>query len=403
MWILVFRNLIGSFKRLWKLYLTNIFSVLIIIVLFAYIDGSRRQLNLQQSAYAGDVVVKLKKEVPGIEQKLKKNIPGIKNVTKKIRTDVRYRKIHTTVSGEAELVGVDLKQDKVLRNFLTLKKGGLLKKKRDILVPVSLLQKMDISIGDRIRIIGKNADEYMNSASFKVAGIYNSPTLTFFNTPKFLIRYDTMYNFYQPYPKDIEYCLNFKNQKAMPENIDFQIYQVLQDTNHTLVDSIDLKQLNMMDVLNFQVQFNVFMIVLITLLILLIFTIVVLVNFNIYTIIYRKNTKVTGTLLAMGVKQWKIALVNFLESMAQLLVSTLVAVALALIASLIFSHFSASGPFEVLFVLLSGTNRIDLYIKPYQILKAFEIVFLAIVLAQLPLLIKLILKKPIEMLQARAE
>ena len=272
-----------------------------------------------------------------------------------------------------------------------------------MLVPVSLLQKMDLKIGEKIRVTGKNADEYNNSASFRVVGIYNSPTLTFFSKPKFLVNYNDMYNFYQPYPKDIEYCINFKNQKNIPEDIDLQIYNALQDTNNTLIDSIEMKQLNMMDVMNFQVQFNVFMIILITMMVFLIFTVVLLVNFNIYTIIYKKSTRVTGTLLSFGVRQWKIALVHFLEAVGQLLISTVVAVLLALILSFVFSKFASSGPLETLFVLLSGTNRIDLYVQFYQIIRAFAIVLLAIVLSQLPLMIKLTIKEPIEIMQSRSE
>ena len=121
MWILIFRELGAGFRRLWKLYLTNTLSILFILVLFAYIDGSRRQLSLQNSAFHGDAVVKLQVDVPNAAKILKKKVPGLLTVTEKIRSSVTYRKLHTMATGNAELVGVDLTNEPELRHYITFR------------------------------------------------------------------------------------------------------------------------------------------------------------------------------------------------------------------------------------------------------------------------------------------
>ena len=42
MFTLIIAEIIQGFKRVWKLYLTNILAILFIILLLAYIDGSQR-------------------------------------------------------------------------------------------------------------------------------------------------------------------------------------------------------------------------------------------------------------------------------------------------------------------------------------------------------------------------
>ena len=45
MFTLIIKEILLSAGRNWKLYLTNIIAILLIILLYAYMDGSRRQLD----------------------------------------------------------------------------------------------------------------------------------------------------------------------------------------------------------------------------------------------------------------------------------------------------------------------------------------------------------------------
>ncbi len=400
MFTLIFAEIIQGFKRIWKLYLTNIISIMLIILLFAYIDGSRRQLNLQNTVFTGEIVMKMKLDIDNIPDKLIKKIPSLLYVSRKVRSDIQYRLPGQNNSGSAELIGVNLLEDKNLADYLTLNEGRLLKEGKDILVPSSLLQKTDLKIGDTIRVTGKNADKVYNAAAYKICGIYNSPGLNLFSTPRFIVKYQSMEAFFMPQPKDIEYCLFFKGG-IIPDTINKDIREALDDQDKTKVESIEAKRVSSWDVLNISVQFNVFLILMIILTIIVVVTVVLLVNFNIYMILFRKRQREIGTLMSFGIPSWKIGLTLFLESVSQLLVSMIIAVILCFFIALIAKQQIAGGFLEVLFVLLSGTNRMDLYIQFYQIKNAFLIILSAVTISQIPLFLKIIFSNPISVMQGK--
>jgi ABC-type lipoprotein release transport system permease subunit len=404
MFTLIYAEIVQGFKRIWKLYLTNILSIMIIILLFAYIDGSRRQLNLQYTAYSGEVVLKLKeianKNPVDINKILSEKIPSISYISKKIRSEVQYRFTGNNNSGDAEMIGVNLKQDHNLRNYLTLTQGKLIENEKEILVPSSMLQKTDIKIGDSIRISGKTAQDVYNAAAFKVAGIYNSPGLTLFSTPQFLISYASMEAYYMPEEKNLEYCIYFKNGKV-PSEINKFIRDALDDDTLRIVDSVEIKKISSWDILNISVQFNIFLIVMIILTTIILMTITIAVNFNIYLILLRKRQKQIGTLMSFGVSSWKIGLTLLLEALVQVIISTVVAALLCYLISFLLRQQIAGGFLEVLFVLLSGTNRIDFYVQFYQISNAFLILLGAVAVSQIPLFGRLLVTNPINMLKTK--
>jgi len=400
MFTLIFSELVQGFKRIWKLYLTNIIAIMIVILLFAYIDGSRRQLNLQNTVFSGEIVIKLTKPVDNVEDLLKKSIPSVLYVTKKTRCDVSYKLPGKNNSGSAELIGLDMAKDKNLSRYLTYLSGRSLQKSGDILVPSSLLQKYDVKLGDSVRINGKTSDKVINFAAYRICGIYNSPGLNLFSSPKFLIKYDAMEQYFFPKDKDIEYCLYFK-KGVIPETINLDIRKAFNDTNKELVDSIESKRVSSWDVLNIAVQFNVFLILIIILTIIVIITIVMLVNFNVYMIMFRKKNKEIGTLMSFGIRPWKIGLVLWLESIFQLCISTVIAVVLCFILAFFARYQLAKGFLEVLFVLLSGTNRIDFFIQFYQVKNAFLIVFAAVTLSQIPLFFKVLVSNPLNVMSGK--
>ena len=82
MFTLVFSYLFFEFRKTWKLYLTNILSILTIILLFAYIDGSKRQLNLQNTVFSGELVARFKIKIEDLEGKLLSSIPEINYLNK---------------------------------------------------------------------------------------------------------------------------------------------------------------------------------------------------------------------------------------------------------------------------------------------------------------------------------
>jgi ABC-type lipoprotein release transport system permease subunit len=399
MFTMIFAEITQGFKRIWKLYLTNILSIMLVILLYSYLDGSRRQLNLQNTVFSGEVVVKMATNVQNVPETIAKKITELSYVSEKLRTFVQYRLpgSNSSFGNFAELIGVDFTKDKNLQKYLTLKAGKLPKDGRDVLIPSSLLQKVDIKVGSPIRVSGQNSAKYMNSASYKVCGIYNSPGLSLFESPRLLVKYSSMEAFFMPSAKDIEYSLFFKGGK-IPETINKDLRDAFNDTNRILIDSIERKQVSSFDVLNISVQFNVFLILMILLTIAVVVTVVFIVNFNIHLILFRKRQKEIGTLMSFGVRPWKIGLTLFLESVFQLILSTAAAVIFCFLISLLAKQQIAGGFVEVLFVLLSGTNRIDFYIQFYQIGWAFLIIFCAITISQIPVFIRVLTSNPIEVM-----
>ena len=92
-------------------------------------------------------------------------------------------------------------------------------------------------------------------------------------------------------------------------------------------------KISVFDVLNISVQFNVFLLIVVFLVIAVMATVIILVNFNIFTITFRKRRKEIGTLMAFGSPTRAIALALFLESLAQVIVCTAVAASACLALS----------------------------------------------------------------------
>jgi|GEM_PF-3652796 ABC-type lipoprotein release transport system permease subunit len=399
MFTMIFAEIRGSFKRIWRLYLTNIMSIMLIILLYAYIDGSRRQLNMQNTVFSGEIVVKMATNIDNTAGIISSKIPSLLYVSEKISGDVQYHVPGNSsgLANSARLTGVDISTDKNLASYLTLKEGSMIKTGRDILIPSSLLKKIDIKIGGIIQVSGYNAAKSMNSAAYRVCGIYNSPSLTLFDSPRLLITLPAMNSYYMPSSKDIEYCLFFRDGN-IPDTINKDLREAFNDTNRVIIDSIEAKRVSSFDVLNLSVQFNVFMILMIILTIIVVVTVVILVNFNINLILFRKRQQEIGTLMAFGVRAWKIGLTLYLESVLELLISTAAAVILCFIISAAARQQMAGGFLEVLFVLLSGTNRIDFFIQGYQVMTAFIWILAAVTLSQAPVFLKVLTGNPIDIM-----
>lgn len=400
MFTLIFAEIISGFKRMWRLYLTNILAILFIVSLYGFLDGSRRQLNLQETAFSGETIVQMTTNIDDIENQIKSNIKEVEYVSKKLECEASYRikGNNNSIFNKIKLIGADFKNDKKLINYLTLKEGSLPKNNREILIPSSLLKKVDIKVGSILFISGMTSAHSQNSSIYKVSGIYNAPGLSVFDTPKLLLKYSALESFYMPTPKDIRYCLFFKKNN-IPENINARLKSIFKNEDKNLIYNIESVRINALDVINLSVQFNVFLVLMMILTIFVVATVVTLVNFNFSLIMFRKRRKELGTLMSFGVKPTKIGLTLFLESIFQLLLSTFVAVGLSFVLSLLAKQQIAGGFVEVLFVLLSGTNRIDLYIQLYSIVKAFLWIFIAVTISQIPIFIQIITKNPIEMLE----
>ena len=201
--MMIFAEITGSFKRIWRLYLTNVLAIMLVILLYAYIDGSRRQLNLQNTVFSGEIVVKMAANIENTGGIISSNVPDLLYVSEKLSSDVQYHVPGSSgnLANSAELIGINLQKDKNLASYLTLREGSPLKTDRDILIPSSLLKKIDIKIGSTIEVSGFNASKMMNSAAFRVCGIYNSPGLTLFESPRLLVNLPAMRSFLCRMPK----------------------------------------------------------------------------------------------------------------------------------------------------------------------------------------------------------
>jgi ABC-type antimicrobial peptide transport system permease subunit len=295
-------------------------------------------------------------------------------------------------------VGTDLKSDRHLRSFLTLQSGTYPKRKDEILVPSLLLEQLDLKAGETILVSGKTGDESYNSTLCRISGIYLSPGMSLTGTPMIIADYDEAVSFYKPAAADLEYCLIFKD-RVIPPNIDKMIFQMFPGENS--IGSITSGQVSLWDVLNISVQFHVFLVVIIFLTVAVMTTVVFFVNFNIYTILFRKKEKEIGTLMAFGTSSWKIALLIFLETLFQQILSTLIALALCFAISFLAHNVYAKGFFEVLLVLLSGTNKLDFFIQIKNVVFVFTIILAAVVISQIPVILRVLISNPIVFLSKK--
>lgn len=401
----IIASLTVGFKRFWKLYITNIFCIVFIILLFSFLDGSKRQLDYSAVVFTGRINVKLKQEVGNFEEKLLKKFDKSEYVVKRISADVTYRfpkKGAGVGTGSAKLIGMDIDQNPHLVNFITMLDGKYTLDEGEILIPSSLLSKVDIKLGDKVRLSGQTAEKYITTGAYKVAGIYNASNIDISGDPVMLINFSEMKNFYVPFTKNIEYCIYFKDEKisgAIEANYWLYINEIVGDT--TLVEDVNLNVLSSGDTLNLSTQFNVFLYILVTLTIIVVLTLVVLVNFSIYLVLSRERNKEMGALLALGVPQWKIGLTYFLEAFFQIVISTFIGVLICCILSYALANNLVGGQLELLMVLLSGTNKIDLFVQFYQIQWAFILICIALVLSQIPIYIKFALNSPINFIQKK--
>jgi ABC-type antimicrobial peptide transport system permease subunit len=393
---IVYANVVRGGRRIWRLYLTNTLSILIIILLFAYLDGSHRQLDLKNSVFFGQFVIKLSREVDDIEQKIKQEFAELDYMTKKVRTNVTYRS-GLDSSGSAELIGVEIETDSRFKEYITFFAGHYIENDRDILIPSSLLQHLDVKVGDPIMVMGKTAEGQFNTGAFLVSGIYNDPGFNLFSTPRLILSYDAMREFFIPRETDVEYGLYFKGG-AVLNNLKKRTRDALSDSDQTLIKTMRSTETTASNVLDISVQFTLFLYVMMAITILVFVSVVIVVNFNIYMILYRKRKKEIGTLMALGVTPATIGTMLIFEALLQILICLLLAFTLAHGISFLASFQIASGFFELIFVLLSGTNRVDLYVQYYQVLLSGAIVVSAMLLFQIPLVLKIIFTKPIDMI-----
>lgn len=403
MWRLILRELQIGLRRSWVLYLANTLSIFVIVMLLAYMDGSRRQLDLEKRVFSGEVVVKLK-ESSGIrfddrlvEAFIAKGVSGVTSVTEKVRTGVGYR-LPGRVFGACEMVGVDLGREPELRSYLSMKAGRLPEGAHEVAVPSSFLEKANFKPGDSLRVMGKNSAGLNNSRLLRISGIYDSPDVDLFSSPVIVASNRAVAEFYAPTQRSIEYCLSFSGGEA-PTDVNLEIEGALTSLGSSVVDSVERVRASSADIGSMSVQFNVFLLVMLALAMSAIVTVVALVNYNVDTIVARKRRGDFGTLMAFGVRPTMIGLSFLLESLVQVIVSLAGAVALAFLFSFLAYSHRAGGDLELLFVLLSGTNRIDFFLRPTQIMYAFFVVLAAVGAAQLQAQAVILRSTPIELLR----
>ncbi|MEJ5283684.1 MAG: ABC transporter permease [Brevinematia bacterium] len=394
MWIMILNEIFHGFKRIWKLYFVNVVSLVIIIMLLAYRDGSIRQMILQNNLFSGELNFRVDKNAnfnqSEVLEKISK-LPFVLYVAPRIKTYGEYITTGMETSGGwAELIGVNWKADKYLKKFINLKEGRLPEKSREVIIPSSLLQRSEIKVGDVIRISGKTSDKLYNVITCKVVGIYNSTKLTFFQQPRLLFTYEEMEKFFFPKPEEIEYAIFLKENPY--KDIDELWNYILPFMKKEFGDgmfTINITSLSTLNPLNVSTQFNFFLIILISLIIIVVLSIVVVVNFNVYVMIYRQKQPYIGALMAMGIPKGRINLLLYLESFVQLLCSLFIATLISIFFASLLSSRNVKGVFEVITVLMAGTNQLDFYIKPYQIALALLLNTIAITFAQLPIFVKL--------------
>lgn len=138
---LAIEYLVHGFRSSWKLYATNVLSLMAILLLFGYLEGARRQLNLRNTVFSGETVVKLKADLPGAEAALRTGLPGLKSVSRKIRAPVGYKALGKDAVGQAELLGAELGadlragEDEPLASWLEFASGRPMRNDQEILVP----------------------------------------------------------------------------------------------------------------------------------------------------------------------------------------------------------------------------------------------------------------------------
>jgi ABC-type lipoprotein release transport system permease subunit len=403
---LVFQYVRHGFRATWKLYATNILSLMVILLLFAWLEGARRQLDVRNTVFSGETVVRMKADLNDVEATLLAGLPGIDVLTRKIRAPVTYKAPGKGSVGEAELLGAELLsgdggvRDAKLTSWLNIVSGRMMENDEEILIPESILEDSDVKVGDAISIQGRTAGNDLNSAVFRVCGIYQSPELGLLAAPRLIIGYEGMRSFFLPRPQDIEYCLFFRGASP-PESVNALVSKAFDDPQKRKVKSVESGKVSVFDVLNISVQFNVFLVIVVFIAIAVMTTVIVLVNFNIFTIVFRKRQKEIGTLMAFGSPAARIAVALLLESLAQVLICTIAATALCLAISIAAGSFEMGGSLELLLTLLSGTNRLDLRVTFDHMRTIFLIMASAVAIAQAPVALRVLAGSPAAFLGAK--
>ena len=230
---LAFEYLARGFRSSWKLYVTNILSLMAILLLFGYLDGSRRQLDLRNSVFSGETVVRLKVDVPGAEAALRSGLPTLTSLSKKLRSMVSYKALGKEAIGEAELLGVDFRpgDGSPLARWLELVSGRTMESDQEILVPESFVEDSEVGVGDYVSVQGKTSSGELNAAVFRVCGIYRSPELSLFASPRLIVGYESARDFLQAEPKDVEYGLFFKGG-VPPKDINALVAKAFERPRH---------------------------------------------------------------------------------------------------------------------------------------------------------------------------
>lgn len=290
------------------------------------------------------------------------------------------------------MIGVEFDTDTRLKDYLTLQAGTYPRESREILLPSSMLVKSNLHLGDVVRITGKTAGKLTNNGRFKIVGIYHSPSMTLFTVPKFLTTFEAMENFYQPAIHDVQIGVFYRN--GVPDDAYKGITSVLEGPKGLGVEHLTSNRVNAFDSLNISVQFNIFLLVLILVTVFVVITIVLLVNFNVFFLMLRKRRREMGTLMSFGVSPATIVVTTILETLVMVALSVFAATLLCLLASWAGTNQRTTGVFELLVVLLSGTNRIDLFLQPYQIALAAGLVLGAALVAQIHNLVEMAYATP---------
>jgi len=369
--------------------------MLLIIVSLAFLDGARRQLDLQSTVFGGELILRLRIPVENLKNTLLK-IKSVAYVSEKLRSPAVLFSAGVRSGAQCTLIGCDPANDAPLLGYISLREGRLPEKENDILLPDNLADTLLAGIGSTVQISGRNSRGISVSGISVVCGIYHAPGFTFFKPPQVLLFLDCMKTIFDPLTRDIEYGIFFSGEP--PEDINRQIARSLGDSNRNVIESLDTGRASVWDVENISVQFGVFLFIVISLVIAVVITVAFAVNFSIGMIIFRQQIRETGTLLAFGVTPARVTVVMLLESLLQ----TFLCLAAAIIVTVILRFISAlpvhGGFGEFVLVLFTGTSRLDLFFQPYQYQWAFLITGSTVVLSRLPYIIRFFFSRPVSLI-----
>ncbi|NPV38219.1 MAG: hypothetical protein HPY78_02965 [Brevinematales bacterium] len=405
MWQWIVASLRHGFYREKKLYVTNTFAMVIILFLLGYREGAVRQMYTSTTVFSGHVVVRILEEATDLppQEVIRRlsGIPGVFQVSQKIRTRGEYYLPLLQARGNVEVIGMALENDHIAKRYLSLKEGRFPRKGREALVPSSFLQTGKVRIGDVIKLTGKTSDDLYTMTSCKIVGIYETSKLSLFQIPRVILPLEEMENFVQPGEKDREYGLFLKDYQRFETHTDIAeyVYGEVEKALGTTAFAVDIPLVSILNPSDISVQFNFFFQILLVMLFLVVLSLVMVVNFNILMVLSWEKRPLLGAMDALGVGRWKLVGLVYLQSLVQLGICFLVALGIVGGLSWLLSGKSMGGVYEVLSVLLAGTNRVDIVLRLSHIGLGLVMMAGVVTVAHIPVLWRLFTLSSCEMMK----